>query len=86
MSGEKDLSCGETTLVLHHESAPTHAPLLTHDLTEIHFERTTISDDSRDYGKFADGATRDPEKGVPGLFPEVSAALGALHQCRRGAL
>jgi hypothetical protein len=39
--------------------------------TDIHFERP-ISDDSSDYGKFADGATRDPEKGVPGLFPEVA--------------
>jgi hypothetical protein len=46
----------------------------------------TISDDSRDYGKFVDGATRDPEKGVPGLFPEVSTALGVVHQCRRGVL
>jgi hypothetical protein len=30
-----------------------------------------ISDDSRDYGKFADAANGDPETGVPGLFPEV---------------
>jgi hypothetical protein len=43
-----------------------------------------ISDDSRDYGKFADGATCDPEKGVTGLFPEVAMALGAVHQYRRG--
>jgi hypothetical protein len=40
----------------------------------------TISDDSRDYVKFADGATRDPKKGVPGLFPEVATALGAVHR------
>jgi hypothetical protein len=39
-----------------------------------------ISEDSRDYGKFTDRATRDPEKGVPGLFPEVAMALGAVHQ------
>jgi hypothetical protein len=45
-----------------------------------------ISGDSRDYGKFADGATCDPEKGVPGLFPEVTTALGAVHQCRRVTL
>jgi hypothetical protein len=51
--------------------------------TEIHFERMTISDDSRDYKKFTDAAIRDPEKGVPGLFPEVAMALGAVHQCRR---
>jgi hypothetical protein len=36
--------------------------------TEIHFKRTTISDDSRDYRKFADRATSNPEKGVPRLF------------------
>jgi hypothetical protein len=54
--------------------------------TEINFERTTISDDSRDYEKFTDGATRDPEKGVPGLFPELATALGAVHQSRRGVL
>jgi hypothetical protein len=30
----------------------------------IHFERT-ISGDSRDNGKFADGATRNPEKDIP---------------------
>jgi hypothetical protein len=46
----------------------------------------TISNDSRDYGKFTDGAMRDPEKGIPGLFPEVATALGAVHQCRRGVL
>jgi hypothetical protein len=45
-----------------------------------------ISDDSRDYGKYADGATHDPKKGIPGLFPEVAMALGAVHQCRRGVL
>jgi hypothetical protein len=39
----------------------------------------TISDNSRDYGKFTDGATCDPKKGIPGLFPEV-------HKCRRGIL
>jgi hypothetical protein len=44
----------------------------------------TISDDSRDYRKFADGATHDSEKGVPGLFPQVAMALGVVHQCRRG--
>jgi hypothetical protein len=44
------------------------------------------SDDSRDYEKFADGATHDPEKGIPRLFPEVAMALGAVHQCRRGVL
>jgi hypothetical protein len=32
---------------------------------------TTIYDDSKDYGKFVDGAARDPTKVVPGLFPEV---------------
>jgi hypothetical protein len=42
-----------------------------------------IPDDSRDYGKFADGATRNPRKGVLELFPEVATALGVLHQCRR---
>jgi hypothetical protein len=46
----------------------------------------TISDNSRDYEKFADEATRDPEKGIPGLFPEVATALIAVHRCRRGAL
>lgn len=45
-----------------------------------------ISDNSRDYGKFVDGAMRDPEKGIPGLFLEVATALGAIHQCRRGVL
>jgi hypothetical protein len=50
--------------------------------TDIHFERTPILDDSRYYGKFADGATCDPEKGVPRLFPEV----GTVHQSRRGEL
>jgi transposase len=48
--------------------------------TEIRFERTTISDNSRDYGKFADRATRNPEKGVQGLFPEV------MDQCRMGVI
>jgi hypothetical protein len=45
-----------------------------------------ISYDSRDYGKFADGATCNPQKSIPGLFPEVAMALGAMHQCRRGVL
>jgi hypothetical protein len=39
----------------------------------------TISDNIRDYRKFAGRATRDPKKGIPGLFPEVAAALGAMH-------
>jgi hypothetical protein len=47
--------------------------------TEIHFERTTISDNSRDYGKFAEGATCNPEKGIPGLFPEVATTLVTVH-------
>jgi hypothetical protein len=37
-----------------------------------------ISDNSRDYKKFADGAS-SPEKAVPGLFPEMAMALGAVH-------
>jgi hypothetical protein len=45
-----------------------------------------ISVDSRDYGKFSDGAIRDPEKGIKGLFPEVATALGAVQQCGRGVL
>jgi hypothetical protein len=53
--------------------------------TEINFERTTISDDSRDYGKFADGARRDPEIGVPGLFPEVARLLGACCIMQEGS-
>jgi hypothetical protein len=44
----------------------------------------TNSDNSRDYKKFTDGSTHDPQKGIPGLFPEVAMALGAVHQCRRG--
>jgi hypothetical protein len=39
------------------------------------------SENSRDYRKFA---MHDPEKGVPGLFPEVATTLRALHHCRRG--
>jgi hypothetical protein len=31
---------------------------------EIHFERTAISNNSRDYPKFADGVMRDPKKKV----------------------
>jgi hypothetical protein len=54
--------------------------------TEIHFERITISDDSRDYRKYTDGTMRNPDKGVPGLFPEVATALRVVHQCRRGVL
>jgi hypothetical protein len=46
----------------------------------------TISDDSRNYGKFADKAMCDPEKGILGLFAEVAMALGAVHQCRRGVI
>jgi hypothetical protein len=45
-----------------------------------------ISDDSRDYGEIEARAMHDPEKGIPGLFPEVATALGAVHQCRRGVL
>jgi hypothetical protein len=45
----------------------------------------TISDSSRDYGKFTDGATCDQENGVAGLFSEVAMALGAVHQCKRGS-
>jgi hypothetical protein len=52
----------------------------------MHFKRTTILNDSRGYGKFADGATCDPGKGITGLFPEVAMALGAVHQCRRKIL
>jgi hypothetical protein len=64
---------------------PRSGRLLFISQTEIHFERM-VSDDSRDYGKFADGATRSPEEGVPGLFPEVATVLVAVHQCRRGVL
>jgi hypothetical protein len=39
----------------------------------------TISDNSRDHRKFADGATRNSKKGVPGLFPKMAVALGAVH-------
>jgi hypothetical protein len=47
--------------------------------------KSTLKDDDLRYGgKFADGATRDPEKGVPGPFPEVATALGVAHHCRRG--
>jgi hypothetical protein len=46
--------------------------------TEIHFERKTISDHSREYGKSADMC--DPEKDTPGLFPEVPVVLGEMHQ------
>jgi hypothetical protein len=49
--------------------------------TAIHFERTMISDYSKDYRKFEDGTTCDPEKGIQGLFPEVAGVLGVLHQC-----
>jgi hypothetical protein len=40
---------------------------------EIHFETTTISDDSRDYAKFADRPMCDPDNCILGLFPEVAA-------------
>jgi hypothetical protein len=53
---------------------------------EILFERMTILDNSKAYRKFAAGATYNPKKGVPGLFPEFVMALGAMHQCRRGVL
>jgi hypothetical protein len=46
----------------------------------------TISNDSRDYRKFTEGATCNPEKDIPGLFPEVSTALGAMYKCRRGVI
>jgi hypothetical protein len=46
----------------------------------------TISDDSRGYGKFADGAMRNPEKGETGLFPEVATTLGGVHEWRRRVL
>jgi hypothetical protein len=36
-----------------------------------------ISDDTRDYGKFTDGPTCNPEKGVSELFPEV--AMGCIN-------
>jgi hypothetical protein len=39
----------------------------------------TISDNSRNYRKFA-------EKGIPGLFPEVATALEVVHQCRSEVL
>jgi hypothetical protein len=42
-----------------------------------------ISGDSRDYERFAAGAMRYLKKHVPGLFPEVALALGAVHQWRR---
>jgi hypothetical protein len=45
-----------------------------------------ISDNSKDYGKFIDGAMHDPEKDVPELFPEVAMVLGAVNQCRKGVL
>jgi hypothetical protein len=53
---------------------------------EVHFERMMISDNLRDYEKIADRAMHDPKKGIPGLFPEVAMALGAVHQCGRGVL
>jgi hypothetical protein len=46
----------------------------------------TISNDSREYRKSAGRGTHDPEKGIPRLFPEVSVALGTVHQSRRGIL
>jgi hypothetical protein len=52
----------------------------------MHFGRMTVSDDSRDSGKVADRAMWDPKNGIPGLFPEVAMALGAVYQCRRGVL
>jgi hypothetical protein len=52
----------------------------------MHSEKTVILGDSRDYRKIADGAMRIPEKGIPGLFPEVTVALGSVHQCRMGVL
>jgi hypothetical protein len=54
--------------------------------TEIHSERMTISDNSRDNGKFADKAARNPGKGIPGLFPEAAVTLEVVHQCMRGIL
>jgi hypothetical protein len=45
-----------------------------------------ISDDSRDYGKFAAGARHDPETGIPGLFPEVAIMEEVVPQYRRGVL
>jgi hypothetical protein len=45
-----------------------------------------ISDNSRDYGKCADGVMRNPKKGIPGLFPEAATVLGVVHQCRKGVL
>jgi hypothetical protein len=52
--------------------------------TATHFERMMLSDNARNYRKFADEAMHDKEQGVPGLFPQVAMALGAMHQCRRG--
>jgi hypothetical protein len=45
-----------------------------------------ISDDSRDYGNFADGATHNAEIGIPGLFPQVAMVVGVVPQCRREIL
>jgi hypothetical protein len=61
-------------------SSATHSPDLAPagffliSQSENDFERITVSDDSRDYGKFADRGTHDPEKGIPGLFLEVVTA------------
>lgn len=37
-----------------------------------------ISDDSRDYGIFADGATSEPEKGVPGVSRSGNGARSGV--------
>jgi hypothetical protein len=39
-----------------------------------------ISGNSRDYRKFADGATHNPKEGIPEPFPEVATTLGASMQ------
>jgi hypothetical protein len=40
----------------------------------------TISDDSRDYRKFADGAMCNPEKGIPGFRSGNSIGSGTSLQ------
>jgi hypothetical protein len=86
MSGEKDLSCGENSWFLHHDHAPAHASLLIRDfvanMNTFMLPQPPYSPDLAP----ADGATCVHEKGIPGLFPEVTTLLGAVLQCRRGVL
>jgi hypothetical protein len=53
--------------------------------TEIHHERTTVLDNSRDYGQFADRATYDPKKRHTRTVSRTVNGIGSVASMQEGS-